>query len=144
MMPKARWSRLGLMHAHDLAIADDEVFGSIKDHLARVNRGRSRYKGAALKPDRAVTILANLARWTNPDSLEVDRTAQQIAASTRLHSDIIGRYLSALTEIDVIETVRSARRPNAFTPGRAPVRRMNYLESFFDDLIIDEEWTRGS
>ena len=122
-------SPMSVAVAHHAWCADTDAQLALDDVIAR-RRATTPEKTAKPRKSDVHAVLVNLVLRADPQTLIADLTYQQLMIATGLSRARVSTAISIALEAGLIVNVTKAKAPTAERQGRAPQRRLDYLDQY--------------
>ena len=122
-------SPMSVAVAHHAWCADVDAQLALDDVIAR-RRATTPEKTAKPRKSDVRAVLVNLVLRADPQTRIADLTYQQLMIATGLSRARVATAISIAVEAGLIVNVTKAKAPTADRKGRAPQRRLDYLDQY--------------
>jgi phage baseplate assembly protein W len=122
-----RLSVFRLIQAHERYWADDAHVAALRQSCADDHQAVGEH-GRKIRPDQVVHVLRVMATTASFVGLVANLTVSQLASKTLLPTEKVKDALRVAIASRLITNVNEALKPIGNRPGRAPRRRLDYLE----------------
>ena len=122
-------SPMSVAVAHHAWCADVDAQLALDDVIAR-RRATTPEKTAKPRKSDVRAVLVNLVLRADPQTRIADLTYQQLMIATGLSRARVATAISIALEAGLIVNVTKAKAPTADRKGRAPQRRLDYLDQY--------------
>jgi hypothetical protein len=122
-------SPMSVAVAHHAWCADVDAQLALDDVIAR-RRATTPEKTAKPRKSDVHAVLVNLVLRADPQTRIADLTYQQLMIATGLSRARVATAISIAVEAGLIVNVTKAKAPTADRKGRAPQRRLDYLDQY--------------